>query len=118
MAVPAIFWESEINRLYRSIKLLEIGAGTTEIRKIIISGELLRNSMNSEDVWTTPTVFRSDLFEGQNILVTGGGSGIGRAVSVLAARLGANVIICGRTSEKLERVSEEAREHGFCTYSR
>jgi len=35
-------WESEINRLYRAIKLLEIGAGTTEVRKIIISGELLR----------------------------------------------------------------------------
>lgn len=35
-------WESEINRLYRSIKLLEIGAGTTEVRKIIISQELLR----------------------------------------------------------------------------
>jgi len=36
-------WESEINRLYRSIKLLEIGAGTTEVRKLIISGELLRD---------------------------------------------------------------------------
>ena len=35
-------WESEINRLYRSIKLLEIGAGTTEVRKLIISGEMLR----------------------------------------------------------------------------
>ena len=34
-------WESEINRLYRAIKLLEIGAGTTEVRKLIISGELL-----------------------------------------------------------------------------
>jgi len=34
-------WESEMNRLYRSIKLLEIGAGTTEVRKIIIAGELL-----------------------------------------------------------------------------
>ncbi len=34
-------WESEINRLYRSIKLLEIGAGTTEVRKMIISRELL-----------------------------------------------------------------------------
>jgi isovaleryl-CoA dehydrogenase len=34
-------WESEVNRLYRSIKLLEIGAGTTEVRKIIISDELL-----------------------------------------------------------------------------
>lgn len=35
-------WESEVNRLYRSIKLLEIGAGTSEVRKIIISEELLR----------------------------------------------------------------------------
>lgn len=35
-------WESEINRLYRAIKLLEIGAGTTEVRKIIISEEMLR----------------------------------------------------------------------------
>jgi isovaleryl-CoA dehydrogenase len=34
--------ETEINRLYRASKLLEIGAGTTEIRKIIIAGELLR----------------------------------------------------------------------------
>lgn len=35
-------WESEINRLYRSGKLLEIGAGTTEVRKMIIAGELLK----------------------------------------------------------------------------
>ena len=36
-------WESEINRLYRSTKLLEIGAGTTEVRKMIIAGELLKD---------------------------------------------------------------------------
>lgn len=35
-------WETEINRLYRSTKLLDIGAGTTEVRKLIISGELLK----------------------------------------------------------------------------
>ena len=35
-------WESEANRLYRAIKLLEIGAGTTEVRKLIISDGLLR----------------------------------------------------------------------------
>jgi isovaleryl-CoA dehydrogenase len=36
-------WETEINRLYRSIKLLEIGAGTTEVRKLIIAQELLKS---------------------------------------------------------------------------
>ena len=35
--------ETEVNRLYRASKLLEIGAGTTEIRKMIIAGELLRD---------------------------------------------------------------------------
>lgn len=34
--------EAEVNRLYRASKLLEIGAGTSEIRKMIIAGELLR----------------------------------------------------------------------------
>jgi isovaleryl-CoA dehydrogenase len=34
--------ETEINRLYRASKLLEIGAGTSEIRRTIIAGELLR----------------------------------------------------------------------------
>jgi len=35
--------ETEINRLYRATKLLEIGAGTTEVRKLIIGGELMRD---------------------------------------------------------------------------
>ena len=35
-------WESEVNRLFRGTKLLEIGAGTTEVRKMIIAEELLR----------------------------------------------------------------------------
>jgi isovaleryl-CoA dehydrogenase len=35
-------WESEINRLFRGTKLLEIGAGTTEVRKLIIAQELLK----------------------------------------------------------------------------
>jgi isovaleryl-CoA dehydrogenase len=37
-------WESEVNRLFRASKLLEIGAGTTEVRKLIISRELLGSS--------------------------------------------------------------------------
>ncbi|MDX2378691.1 MAG: acyl-CoA dehydrogenase family protein [Acidimicrobiia bacterium] len=35
-------WETEVNRLFRGTKLLEIGAGTTEVRKMIIAAELLR----------------------------------------------------------------------------
>ncbi len=35
-------WEMEINRLYRAAKIFEIGAGTNEIRRLIIAGELLK----------------------------------------------------------------------------
>jgi len=34
-------WETEINRIYRGSKLCEIGAGTNEIRRIIIARDLL-----------------------------------------------------------------------------
>jgi isovaleryl-CoA dehydrogenase len=34
-------WKTEANRLFRAIKLLEIGAGTTEVRKLIIARGLL-----------------------------------------------------------------------------
>jgi isovaleryl-CoA dehydrogenase len=33
-------WEVEVNRIYRGAKLLEIGAGTQEVRRMIISGWL------------------------------------------------------------------------------
>lgn len=35
-------WETEVNRHYRNAKIAEIGAGTREIRRIIIATELLR----------------------------------------------------------------------------
>jgi isovaleryl-CoA dehydrogenase len=34
-------WETEVNRLYRSAKLFEIGAGTTQVRQLIVGEELL-----------------------------------------------------------------------------
>ena len=48
-----------------------------------------------------PTVYRDGLLDGQVILVSGGGSGIGKGIAFLCARLGAKVVICGRTQEKL-----------------
>ena len=36
--------ESEVNRLYRGGKVMEIGAGTNQIRQIIIAGELLKEA--------------------------------------------------------------------------
>ena len=58
------------------------------------------------------SVFRSDLFKGQTIIVTGGGSGLGRCTAHELVSLGANVVIVGRKIEKLEEVQREIREDG------
>ena len=58
------------------------------------------------------SVFAANLFEGQVIMVTGGGSGIGRALAHELASLGAQVVILGRTLEKLEAVVAEIHEDG------
>src|SRR6516164_1429405 len=58
------------------------------------------------------SVFRPGIFEGQTILVTGGGSGIGRCTAHELASLGAHVALVGRTAEKLEQVRNEIAEDG------
>jgi citronellol/citronellal dehydrogenase len=58
------------------------------------------------------SVFRSDAFAGQTVIVTGGGSGIGRCTAHELAALGAQVAIWGRNVEKLEAVQREIVEDG------
>ena len=53
------------------------------------------------------SVFKPGLFAGQTILVTGGGSGIGRCVAHELAYLGAHVVLVGRKLEKLESTCAE-----------
>ena len=70
--------------------------------------------MSDEALATAPTVFRDDLLDDQVLLISGGGSGLGRAMSFLAARLGAKVMICGRREEKLvDAVSAIERHLGI-----
>lgn len=53
------------------------------------------------------SAFRPGLFAGQVIVVTGGGSGIGRCTAHELASLGAHVVLVGRKIEKLQTVAEE-----------
>lgn len=53
------------------------------------------------------SVFRPELFAGQTIIVTGGGSGLGRCTAHELASLGATVALVGRKIEKLHAVQAE-----------
>jgi NAD(P)-dependent dehydrogenase (short-subunit alcohol dehydrogenase family) len=68
--------------------------------------DLPQRGLTDDDLINRETVFRPGLLDGKTILVTGAGSGFGKAAVVLASRLGANVATCGRTAEKLERTAE------------
>lgn len=60
-----------------------------------------RRGLTIEELASKSTVFREDLFAGQRFLISGGGSGMGRATAFLVARLGGQVTICGRDESKL-----------------
>ncbi len=68
---------------------------------------------------TTPDIelksFQPDdgLLSGRNILITGAGDGIGRALALGFARYGATVILLGRKVKKLEAVYDEIENAGY-----
>ena len=55
-------------------------------------------------------VFRPGLLEGQVAVVSGGGSGLGRAIALELADLGARVQICGRRLEPLQETAAASPE--------
>src|SRR5919109_3389813 len=50
-------------------------------------------------------VFAPGLLEGQVCVVSGAGSGLGRATAIELVRLGATVVGCGRRSDPLEETA-------------
>src|SRR5258706_1821813 len=58
------------------------------------------------------SVFKPGLFANQVVIVTGGGSGLGRCTAHELSSLGATVALVGRSVGKLERVMAEIVEDG------
>jgi citronellol/citronellal dehydrogenase len=69
--------------------------------------------MTTESQFVSP--MRADANAGRVALVTGGGTGIGRATAFELASTGADVVICGRREEPLvETAAEIERSGGSC----
>jgi NAD(P)-dependent dehydrogenase (short-subunit alcohol dehydrogenase family) len=52
-------------------------------------------------------MFQADLLNGKRILITGGGTGLGRAMAERFLQLGAAVYICGRRADVLQKTCRE-----------
>jgi NAD(P)-dependent dehydrogenase (short-subunit alcohol dehydrogenase family) len=58
-------------------------------------------------------VFKEDLFKGKKILITGGGTGLGRAMAERLLGLGAEIAICGRRKGVCDAAAAELmKAHG------
>jgi citronellol/citronellal dehydrogenase len=64
------------------------------------------------DATVTASPFRGDLLKDQVAIVTGGGTGIGRAIAHELAQCGAKVAICGRREGPLKQVEGELTQAG------
>ncbi len=62
----------------------------------------LKFGSSDAEMVALPTVFAPDLFKDKVVLVSGAGSGLGKAIAVLFARLGGTLVVCGRNPEKIE----------------
>ncbi|HSV81470.1 MAG TPA: SDR family oxidoreductase [Ramlibacter sp.] len=55
-------------------------------------------------------MLKDDLFAGKRILITGGGTGLGREMAFKYAELGADLFLCGRRKEVVEATAAEIAE--------
>src|SRR5258708_36665268 len=62
-------------------------------------------ALDDEALAALPSSLATGLLADRVVIISGGGSGIGRSTAWLAARAGAQGIVSGRTQEKLKRVS-------------
>jgi len=68
-----------------------------------------------EELASLPMALADGLFAGKVALVSGAGSGIGRAIAHWSARLGASVILCGRNAERLDEAADALSPYGVET---
>ncbi|HYL10681.1 MAG TPA: SDR family oxidoreductase [Candidatus Acidoferrales bacterium] len=57
-------------------------------------------------------MFQKDLLKGRTVFITGGGTGLGRSMSLRMAELGAKMFLAGRREEPLRETSETIRKAG------
>jgi len=65
-----------------------------------------------DDLAAIAPTLRDGYLAGQVVLVSGAGSGIGRACAHWAARLGAKVVLCGRKAESLKESAAVLQQYG------
>ena len=70
-----------------------------------------------DELAALPTVYAPDLFRDKVVVVSGAGTGIGRGIAFLFARLGAKLAICGRRGDLLEGLADSLKRYETPCYA-
>jgi len=57
-------------------------------------------------------MFQTGLLKGKSIIITGGGTGLGKSMATRFAELGADLVITSRRQNVIDETAEELRQHG------
>jgi len=57
-------------------------------------------------------MFETGLLKGKSIIITGGGTGLGKSMATRFAELGADLVITSRRQNVIDETAEELRQHG------
>ena len=76
------------------------------------SGTWLRYTVRQNEAWEGIMAGEKFLLDGRVAIVTGSGTGIGRATATVLAQHGADVVLAGRRAELIERTAASIRELG------
>jgi len=58
----------------------------------------------------TDSMLKEGTFQDKTIVITGGGTGLGRSMGETLLGLGANLVICGRRSDVIEAAAAEMQQ--------
>lgn len=76
-------------------------------------GDEEKFGLSDAELAVRPTIYNRTALDGKTVLVSGGAGGIGRAAAWLFGRLGAKVIVSGRSQEKLDSLVTAMRAKGL-----
>jgi len=69
-----------------------------------------RNRNKKPEMAYNEIMLREGALSDKHVIITGGGSGLGKSMAELLLRLGAKVLICSRNEEKLQKAAAELHE--------
>ncbi|MEJ0066917.1 MAG: hypothetical protein WDM85_17125 [Caulobacteraceae bacterium] len=94
-------WRGEVSQASRKAAMRDEGGSALDLPTV--TGAQFRQTGGNRAMTPDDLMFKPGLMKGHRILITGGGTGLGKEMAEGCLILGAEVYICGRRGAVLKR---------------